>query len=53
MSRHRSLAPLAGKSPTLGKDVFVAPSAAVIGDVKLGDQASVFYGSVVRGAVGR
>ncbi|EFN58089.1 hypothetical protein CHLNCDRAFT_20587 [Chlorella variabilis] len=48
LSRHRSLAPLGGKSPSLGLDVFVAPSAAVIGDVKLGDNASVFYGSVIR-----
>ena len=38
-----------GKLPSLGRDVFVAPSAAVIGDVKLGDNSSVFYGSVIRG----
>jgi len=37
------------KVPSLGRDVFVAPSAAVIGNVKLGDKASVFYGSVLRG----
>lgn len=51
VSRHRSLAPLAGKAPSLGSGVFVAPSAAVIGDVTLGSNASVFYGSVIRGAV--
>lgn len=49
VNRHRSLAPLLGKAPALGRDVFVAPSAAVIGDVTLGDNASVFYGSVIRG----
>ena len=49
VSRHRTLAPLLGKAPSLGRDVFVAPSAAVIGDVRLGDNASVFYGSVIRG----
>jgi carbonic anhydrase/acetyltransferase-like protein (isoleucine patch superfamily) len=37
------------KKPALGSDVFVAPSAAVIGDVKLGSKSSVFYGSVLRG----
>ena len=49
MNRHRSLAPLLGKAPSVGHGAFVAPSAAVIGDVRLGSQASVFYGSVVRG----
>jgi carbonic anhydrase/acetyltransferase-like protein (isoleucine patch superfamily) len=32
--------------------VFVAPTAVVVGDVVLGEQASVWYGSVVRGDVG-
>lgn len=48
LNRHRTLAPLAGKAPSLGDGAFVAPSAAVIGDVKIGAQASVFYGSVIR-----
>lgn len=52
VSRHRSLAPLLGKAPSLGRDAFVAPSAAVIGDVQLGSQSSVFYGTVVRGERG-
>ncbi|KAI7838730.1 hypothetical protein COHA_007526 [Chlorella ohadii] len=41
----------AGKRPTLGNDVFVAPNASVIGDVKLGSGASVWYGAVIRGDV--
>jgi carbonic anhydrase/acetyltransferase-like protein (isoleucine patch superfamily) len=41
------------KQPVLGTDVFVAPNAAVIGDVTLGNHASVFYGTVLRGAAGR
>ncbi|HXX70642.1 MAG TPA: gamma carbonic anhydrase family protein [Polyangiaceae bacterium] len=40
---------LKGVRPTLGRDVFVADSAAVIGDVHLGEQASVWFGAVVRG----
>ena len=38
--------------PRLGREVFVAPTAAVIGDVRLGDQASVWFGTVLRGDVG-
>jgi carbonic anhydrase/acetyltransferase-like protein (isoleucine patch superfamily) len=40
---------LAGVRPTLGKDVFVAENASVIGDVHLGDEASVWFGAVLRG----
>ncbi len=36
-------------SPTLGRNVFVADSATVIGDVQLGDEASVWFGAVLRG----
>ncbi len=35
--------------PSLGRDVFVADSAAVIGDVHLGDEASVWFGAILRG----
>ena len=38
--------------PRLGREVFVAPGAHVIGDVVLGDQASVWFGAVLRGDVG-
>ncbi len=40
---------LNGVAPTLGRDVFVADSATVIGDVHLGDEAAVWFGAVVRG----
>jgi len=40
---------LDGKSPTLGAGAWVAPSAEVIGDVELGDNASVWFGVVIRG----
>lgn len=45
--------PHAGTAPRLGKDVFLAPTAVVIGDVSLGDRVSVWYGSVLRGDVHR
>lgn len=35
--------------PQLGPDVFIAPSAVVIGRVRLGASSSVWYGSVLRG----
>jgi gamma-carbonic anhydrase len=37
-----------GHAPRLGKEVFVAESATVAGDVVLGDRASIWYGCVVR-----
>ncbi len=38
-----------GKTPEIGKNVFIAPTAVVIGDVKIGDNASIWYGVVLRG----
>ena len=40
---------LFNKQPVLGKDAFVAPNAVVVGDVQLGNKASVYYGAVLRG----
>jgi carbonic anhydrase/acetyltransferase-like protein (isoleucine patch superfamily) len=43
------LRPYAGKLPRVGERVYLAETAAVIGDVWLGDDVSVWYNSVVRG----
>ncbi|MDX2591192.1 MULTISPECIES: gamma carbonic anhydrase family protein [Streptomyces] len=40
-----------GKEPRLDGEVFVAPTASVIGDVTLGPGVSVWYGAVLRGDV--
>ena len=40
--------PFAGKQPQLGANVFVAPSASVIGDVEIGARSSVWFGAVLR-----
>lgn len=40
-----------GKTPELAPDVFVAPGAHVIGDVRIGAGSSVWFNSVVRGDV--
>ena len=41
------------KKPKLGKNVYIAKNATVIGDVTLGAQASVWYGAVLRGDINR
>jgi len=51
VSRHRTIMSIFGKEPIINKDVFVAPSAAVIGDVEIGHGSSIWYGSVLRGDV--
>jgi carbonic anhydrase/acetyltransferase-like protein (isoleucine patch superfamily) len=43
----------AGQAPTFGRDVFVADNATVVGAVMVGDEASLWYGVVLRGDVGR
>ena len=41
------------RQPKLGRDVYLASSAVVVGDVTLGDQASVWYNAVLRGDINR
>lgn len=38
-----------GKRPVIGKHVYIAPTAAIIGDVTIEDHASIWYGAVIRG----
>jgi carbonic anhydrase/acetyltransferase-like protein (isoleucine patch superfamily) len=45
------LRPFKDTQPRLGARVFVADNATVIGDVALGDDASVWFGTVIRGDV--
>jgi carbonic anhydrase/acetyltransferase-like protein (isoleucine patch superfamily) len=40
-----------GKEPRLANRVFVADNATLIGDVELGDDCSIWFGSVVRGDI--
>ena len=37
------------KHPLLGHDVWIAPNATIIGDVRLGDDASIWWNAVLRG----
>lgn len=41
------------KQPVLGREVYLASTAVVLGDVTLGDHSSVWYGAVLRGDINR
>ncbi|MCP4359123.1 MAG: gamma carbonic anhydrase family protein [Chloroflexi bacterium] len=41
-----------GKKPKIGKDVFIAPTAVLIGDVEVGDNSSIWFSAVIRGDFG-
>src|SRR4029077_17205988 len=41
----------AGKTLEIAKSVFLAETCAVIGDVVIGEESSIWYGTVVRGDV--
>ena len=40
-----------GRRPKIGKNVFIAPNAVVIGDVEIGDDSSIWFGVTIRGDV--
>ena len=44
--------PYGDKSPKLGRDVWLAPSCTIIGDVTLDEEANVWFGAVIRGDIG-
>ena len=41
-----------GKTPRIGANVFLAPTATLIGDVTVGDNTSIWFGAVIRGDFG-
>jgi len=43
--------PHGDQKPVFGSDVFLAPNATVVGDVRLGDGVSIWYGTILRGDV--
>jgi carbonic anhydrase/acetyltransferase-like protein (isoleucine patch superfamily) len=42
---------LGGIAPTIGEDVFLSPTAVLVGDVRVGDRANIWFGTVLRGDV--
>lgn len=51
MPDNNSIITYQGLEPTIGENVFIAPGAYVIGDVEVGKNSSIWYGSVVRGDI--
>src|SRR3989442_3534232 len=46
------IAAFQGHSPRIPTSAFIAPTATLVGDVVLGEESSVWYGTVIRGDVG-
>lgn len=44
--------PLLGFTPKIGSNTFIAPTAAIIGDVEIGENCSIWFSAVLRGDVG-
>lgn len=43
--------PYKGIKPQIGKNVFIAPNSAVIGDVEIGDESNIWFSVTIRGDV--
>ena len=43
--------PVRGFTPKIGRDCFLAENATVIGDVTMGDECSIWFGTILRGDV--
>lgn len=41
--------PYGGKWPRIAPTAFIAPSAVIVGDVEIGEEASIWFGAVIRG----
>ena len=46
------IAPFQGVHPQLAEGVWIAPGATVIGRIEIGEDANIWYGTVMRGDVG-
>ncbi len=42
-----------GKTPTLGNGCYISPGCTVLGDVYLGEDSSVWFGSILRGDINK
>lgn len=42
-----------GKSPQIPESCFIAPNATIVGDVKMGEDCSLWFSSVIRGDVNK
>ena len=53
MDLEKQFATFLHKKPALGRNVYIAHGAVVLGDVTLGDHSSVWYNAVARGDINR
>mmetsp|Transcript_12359 Transcript_12359/g.26528 ORF Transcript_12359/g.26528 Transcript_12359/m.26528 type:complete len:252 (-) Transcript_12359:101-856(-) len=49
LSRHKEVRAIFDKIPSVAKGCFIAPTATVVGSVKIGSNSNVWYGAVVKG----
>lgn len=49
--RHELIGEYGNLRPKIGKEVFIAENATVIGDVEIGDDSSIWFGAILRGDV--
>lgn len=52
MSPHRRLLPVYNQNAALGRNLFIAPNASVVGKVEVKDGSAIWYGAVIRGDAG-
>ncbi|MEM2210534.1 MAG: gamma carbonic anhydrase family protein [Nitrososphaerales archaeon] len=48
---NKNIFPINGKVPKIGLNTFIDPDARIMGDVKIGDNSSIWYGSLVKGEI--
>jgi len=48
-----SILPFRGRTPTIAASAFIAPGARIVGDVRIGEEASVWYNCVIRSDHGK
>src|SRR3712207_5169945 len=53
MNLHERIGRFLGKEPTIHSTAFIAPGAAVVGDVTLGEETSVWFHTTLRGDINR
>uniref|UniRef100_A0A7S0RQY0 Gamma carbonic anhydrase n=1 Tax=Chlamydomonas leiostraca TaxID=1034604 RepID=A0A7S0RQY0_9CHLO len=49
LSRHMPVVPVQYDAPSIASETFVAPSSLVVGNVKIGQQSSIWYNAIIRG----
>ena len=51
MSVQDRLSTFLDRVPVVAESAYIAPTATLVGDVRIGDDSSIWYGSVLRGDI--